>query len=39
MQMPRDIRTKRWLGLGPAMAVIGVFMVLPMLILVVFFVP
>ncbi|MDH3742998.1 MAG: ABC transporter permease [Hyphomicrobiales bacterium] len=36
MQLPRDIRTRRWLGLGPAMVVIGIFMVLPMMILVVF---
>ena len=36
MQLPRDIRMRRLLGLGPSLLTIGVFMILPMMILVVF---
>lgn len=36
MQLPRDPVTRRWLGLSPALAVIGVFMIVPMCILLVF---
>ena len=36
MQLPRDIRLRRLLGLGPALGAIGIFMVVPMLILLVF---
>ena len=36
MQLPRDIRMRRLLGLGPSLLTISVFMILPMMILVVF---
>ena len=36
MQLPRDPAVRRWLGLSPALAIIGVFMIVPMLILLVF---
>ena len=36
MQLPRNPLIRRWLGLSPAMLVIGIFMILPMGILLVF---
>ncbi len=36
MQLPRNPVVRRWLGLSPAMAVIGIFMIIPMGILLVF---
>lgn len=36
MQLPRDPAVRRWLGLSPALAIIGIFMIVPMLILLVF---
>lgn len=36
MQLPRDPDTRRWLALSPALLTIGVFMILPMCILLVF---
>ena len=36
MQLPRNSSTRRWLALSPAMITIGVFMILPMCILLVF---
>ena len=36
MQLPRDIRTRRMLGLSPSWLIVGVFMVVPMIILLVF---
>ena len=36
MELPRNPVIRRWLALSPAMLVIGVFMILPMLILLVF---
>ena len=36
MNLPRDIRYRRMLGLGPALLAISIFMIIPMLILLVF---
>lgn len=36
MQLPRDPAVRRWLGLTPAMLIIGIFMIVPMIILLVF---
>ncbi len=36
MELPRNPTTRRWLALSPALAVIGIFMILPMSILLVF---
>jgi len=36
MELPRNPVTRRWLGLAPALITIGVFMILPMFILLVF---
>ena len=36
MQLPRNPLIRRWLALSPAMSVIGIFMIIPMLILLVF---
>lgn len=36
MEMPRNPVTRRWLGLAPALLTIGLFMILPMCILLVF---
>ena len=36
MEMPRNPVTRRWLGLAPALLTIGMFMILPMCILLVF---
>ena len=36
MEMPRNPVTRRWLGLSPALLTIGLFMILPMCILLVF---
>ena len=36
MRLSNDIRMKRALGLGPAMLAIGIFMIIPMMILLVF---
>ena len=36
MQLPRNPVVRRWLGLSPALSVIGIFMIVPMCILLVF---
>ncbi len=36
MQLPRSAEQRRWLGLAPALITVGIFMVVPMLILLVF---
>ena len=36
MELPRNPTTRRWLALSPALAVIGIFMIIPMCILLVF---